>query len=101
MCIANLEVVTFNLNRATSITMIATYSHSIRKRSEKNKWQTEGDMKLAKHRIFYIIKGRKIVVQNQYMFREKWLWPQYWLDASKEKDTVCFKTWNKWTKKNQ
>lgn len=28
-------------------------------------------MKLANHRIFYIIKGRKIVEQNQYMFKEK------------------------------
>lgn len=37
MCIANFGKVTFNLNRATSRTMIATYSHSIRKKSEKVK----------------------------------------------------------------
>lgn len=42
-------------------------------------------MKLANHRIFYIIKGRKIVEQSQYMFKEKKIMDSM---LKKKKDTV-------------
>lgn len=45
-------------------------------------------MKLANHRIFYIyiqIKGRKIVEQSQYMFKEKKI-----MDSMLKKKKILF-----------